>query len=145
MKCNEISKKEYDKIHRWLRRVYGHAKICEICKGLKGNKRYEYALKREGMYCYDRSSYLTLCRICHLEYDGIKTNILHKLRTIETMEKIHKAKCQPIAQYDRNMNFIKQWRSQTEAAKAIGISKTTLHESLSGQIPTAGGFKWSRI
>ena len=46
----------------------------------------------------------------------------------------------PILQYDKNGNFIKEWKSTAEMTKELGIKE--IHYVLRGERKTAGGFIW---
>lgn len=48
----------------------------------------------------------------------------------------------PILQYDLNGNFIREWRSQTDASKILNISDSTINQVLKGKRKTAGNFIW---
>lgn len=60
---------EYNKIHKWLIRIYGKATHCEslTCKG--ECKVFDYALIKGQVYSQDRSKFSMLCRSCHVKYD----------------------------------------------------------------------------
>ncbi len=48
----------------------------------------------------------------------------------------------PILQYDKEMNFIKEWKSATEAARAISISFQIISRVANDKSRSAGGFIW---
>lgn len=48
----------------------------------------------------------------------------------------------PIFQYDKNMNFIKEWDSVTTIVKEMGINN--IYRSLSGKSDIIGGYIWKR-
>lgn len=49
----------------------------------------------------------------------------------------------PIVQFDKEMNFIKEWRNATHATKELNISSSSsIHSCCKGENKTAGGFRW---
>lgn len=57
---------KYMSIHQWLNRNYIKT-ICTHCK--TKDKKLDWALKRDHVYNHKRSSFIPLCRSCHLKYD----------------------------------------------------------------------------
>ena len=53
-----------------------------------------------------------------------------------------KDRYKPILQYDLNNNFIREWRSITEASKKLNLDKSNMTKVLNNKINTLGGFKW---
>ena len=53
-----------------------------------------------------------------------------------------KGKGQPVTQYDRKGNIIKEWGSVKEASEATGITNANLRASLNGVSTHAGGYIW---
>jgi hypothetical protein len=64
--------KEYNEIHKWIRETYGKADRCENneCKGI--SKKFDWALKTNCSYKKDMTSFIQLCRSCHVAYDFTK-------------------------------------------------------------------------
>lgn len=50
-----------------------------------------------------------------------------------------------LKQYDLEGKFIKQYESQTAAAKETGIDRRLISAACNGRIKTAGGFKWKSL
>ena len=48
----------------------------------------------------------------------------------------------PVIQLTRNGEFVKEYGSIVDAAKAIGLTHSPINHALSGRAPTAGGYKW---
>lgn len=48
----------------------------------------------------------------------------------------------PVHQFDINNNFIKEYPSVTDAEKQTNITRRNIHQSISGNSKTAGGFVW---
>jgi hypothetical protein len=61
---------------------------------------------------------------------------------IELSENSAKDKRKPILQFDLKGNFIKEWKSQTEAFKVLKIQQSNINAVLKGKYKTAGSFKW---
>jgi hypothetical protein len=78
-------------------------------------------------------------RVCNLEWISQSENIKHAQNT-----GLMKSPNKPVAQYDLNGNFIKEWISGTEAERVLGI-KTKSISSAINKNRTSGGFKWKLI
>jgi len=67
-----------------------------------------------------------------------------KLKTEETKNKMSNAKIKPVLQYDLEGNFIKEWKSGTEATMYITNNKNNsiISKCCNGSYKTAYGFKW---
>lgn len=48
----------------------------------------------------------------------------------------------PILQFSKDGEFLREWKSATEAAKALGGQRTSIVICLKGRIKTALGYKW---
>ena len=70
----KLSDSEYTKIHHWLRNNYGRPDRCENkkCEGL--STKFEWALKNDKVYGYDRNNFIELCHVCHSKYDNPNPN-----------------------------------------------------------------------
>jgi group I intron endonuclease len=62
-----------------------------------------------------------------------------RLRSDKTKQKISKSMSKPILQYDKKMNFIKEWNSSDEVTKELKIQPCLV---LKEKGKTAGGFIW---
>jgi hypothetical protein len=51
-------------------------------------------------------------------------------------------KTEPVFQFDRDGNFLKEFDSVNEAAKSVGIMPLSLYGSLLGKVKTSAGFQW---
>lgn len=67
-------------------------------------------------------------------------NIIEKQR-----ESMTKALGKPIAQYTLDGDFIKEYRSASEAGRMTTVTKSNIQHALSGKAKTAGGFLWKFI
>lgn len=56
-----------------------------------------------------------------------------------------KTKCKKVAQYDKKMELIKIWKSQAEASKKTGVSKTSINNNVCGLSKSSGGYIWEMI
>lgn len=60
--------------------------------------------------------------------------------------KSNKSKCKKVYQYDLTGKYLKEYKSQTEAAKAVNVSASSLNRVLSGaRGGSSGGFQWSLV
>jgi group I intron endonuclease len=48
----------------------------------------------------------------------------------------------PVLQYDKRGNFIKEWSSKVEAAKALNMNNVSISNNTTGLIKSAGGYIW---
>ncbi len=65
-------------------------------------------------------------------------NTDYKVASAKRSVKISK----PIIQYDKQGNFIKKWKSATEAKNELGYKDTPICNCLKGRCKTAGGYVW---
>lgn len=73
---------------------------------------------------------------------GILSFHYGKKRLKSSVELSNKAKFKEVIQYDKEMNFIKEWKSITEATLNINVSKTNISNNLKKISKSAGGFIW---
>lgn len=66
-----------------------------------------------------------------------------KKRTQETKDKIANSKLKKVYQFDKNQNFISEFKSIDEASKLCGINRCCISDVCYGRQKTAGGFTWS--
>lgn len=70
-----IEDKNYQKIHRWLKKEFGSACICENkkCKHKSSTKIHQkyfcWAKLSDKAYEKKRENFIQLCRACHWSYD----------------------------------------------------------------------------
>lgn len=83
-------------------------------------------------------SYTTIKSILHNCLD-ITNEEFFKHRSISNL---NNSNCKIILQFDLKDNFIKEWPSMTDAAKALNTSTSVISRACSGQRKTAKGFKW---
>ncbi len=69
VKNHDISKREYDAVHAWLRRNFGKANKCEGELCAKNSQTFEWALIKGNRYERKRENFVMLCRSCHCKYD----------------------------------------------------------------------------
>lgn len=72
---HNINQYDYNKIHKWLIKIYGKATHCQIEKCNKKCLVFDYALIKGQSYQMDRTKFIMVCRSCHIKYDErIDTN-----------------------------------------------------------------------
>jgi len=68
-----INRNLHSRIHSWLRNEFGRADHCEFCginkKYNPQGRKFNYALKKDCDYDFNRENYLQLCTSCHRKYD----------------------------------------------------------------------------
>ena len=67
---------------------------------------------------------------------------LGNCRFIENNENSAKDKRKPILQLDLKDNFIKEWRSQSEVSRQLGINQGNIGSCCRKERTQAGGFRW---
>ena len=81
--------------------------------------------------------------------EGLKKYFKNSENTSVNIEKhresMTKTLGKPIAQYSLNGEFIKEYRSTSEAERMTNIKKSNIKHTLSGNSKTAGGFIWKFI
>ncbi len=78
-------------------------------------------------------------RIENLEWSTPKENANFGTRNSRMAE----AKCKPVLQFDKDMNFIAEYGSLREAETITQIKYINISAVLHGKQKTAGGFKWT--
>lgn len=88
----QISRREYDKIHYWLRRTFGSATKCEDENCQKKSKTYQWALLKGKEYIKKRENFIQLCKSCHTKYDFTEESF-KKMRDCWLTRKIYTVDC----------------------------------------------------
>lgn len=130
----------YSGVHLWLYKYYGNASKCSFV-GMgctEKSKSYQWAnISHE--YKRDRSDFMEMCRSCHAKFDCTEYKR-------ERMRKLTKGITPPnarsVSQYSKKGQFIKKYKTLAEAAKELGMVRTSISNALSGSAKTAGGFIW---
>lgn len=137
----EMTKAEYDTIHKYLTAHYGLATKCEnpYCKSISP-KRYEYALIKGRIYSKDISDYIQLCPSCHRKYD-YKPEYGER-HSLAMKGNISPKRWIPVSQYSISGVFIKDFLSCQKGSEETGISETSISNNLNGRSTMAGGFVW---
>ncbi len=123
---------KYQKIHAWLKKIYGKADRCENenCT-LDNPKRFEWTKLHEFEYDFKRENFTRLCKSCHVNYDMTdewKNNIgnSHRNPSKETRQKIAIAKIG-----DKNPSYGQpSWNS----GKKIGANSKGHNEKISSSM-----------
>ena len=81
------------------------------------------------------------CRGDLISYMGYRWSF-EKHDKIQSVEELYNYddKCKPIIQYDKNMIFIKTWKSISEASRELDINKHSIIQCLKGKQKTSGGY-----
>ena len=147
----------YAAIHIWLAYNFGKADKCENTKcDYKNPKRFEYALIHGQEHGHDREKYMKMCASCHKKYDmtderrenNRKANLGRK-DSKETCEKrglsIRKAKAwkKPVLGFNIATRRITLFSGQLAAAKALGVSHSSISNNLKGRSKSAGNHIWN--
>lgn len=73
------------------------------------------------------------------------TNIHEGGSHVYLKPKNNSSKKTKVYQYDLEGNFITSYSSQTEAAKAVGVTVSSLNRSVKGEKASCGGYQWSFV
>lgn len=68
--------------------------------------------------------------------------ILENCRFIEKSENSAKDKRKVILQYDLEENFIREWKSISEASRKLNIHHSAIIQNLKNKTSKSGGFIW---
>lgn len=85
-----MTKNEYKAAHHRVNKLRGQPRKCEHC-GLTTAKRYEWASKTKNYN--DPQDYIRLCRLCHVKFDGLGSNILKAHEKFRLGKVIRKCVC----------------------------------------------------
>ena len=74
----------------------------------------------------------------------LHTALLGRKISDKNKEVVSKLKSKKILQFDKDMNFIKEWKSTREASLSLGLDKksTAITNNLKGISKTSNGFIW---
>lgn len=113
-----------------------------------------YNIGKGGIYgcCSKRKEHFYGCIwIYKKDYDGEITPLVYseeKLKqtiskSVGVSEKTRqKMRKKPVLQFDKEMNFIREFESATMASNFLGIAKTNIGACCIGKLKTSGGFIW---
>lgn len=127
-----LTRSQYVMAHQWVTREYGKAAICEQCARLDAT-RYEWS-NISKKYKRERSDWRMLCTTCHRKADFTE----NQKRAISLRSSI------AVNQYDSSRKLVQRWSSAKVASEVTGISRTAIHNNLSGRSTNAGGYVWSK-
>lgn len=72
----------------------------------------------------------------HVVPDGLKKRVSEMFTGVCSWNAV------PILQFDKNMNFVKEWRSAHDAAKELKLSQGNIWSVLHGDRKSCGGYIW---
>ena len=115
--------------------------------GTKGGKNAQKTLKESSLGLYSKDNQLRK-QWSKLGNDAIKkkygkeyySNIAKLSNGAENGKKYSS---KPIIQYDKNNNFIKEYKSIKDASRETGISWVAISNCLRKKTKTSGGYKWN--
>ena len=139
--------KKWRKGHRWMESYYSAKYRCEN----KNNKDYERYGGRginflitieevKKLWFRDKAYLMKKPSIDRENNDG--NYEFSNCRFIELVENSAKDKRKPINQYDLDGNFIRSWKSQTQAQKELGFLNSHISEACLGKYKQSCGFIW---
>ena len=134
-------RRNYFKVHQWLRRNLVKVNKCHQCESVTESK-YEWALITGLEYEKKAENFIELCTSCHRKYDMTKEGI-QRLRLIGSQIEV-RTTC-PIRVSKPTGEVVGEYSSITDACLELGISKTSVSNVLSGRAKRAGRLKWEKI
>lgn len=127
----------------------------ERIKAVEKNKRYKkvYQYDLEGNYLKEFSSVNEIEKLIGAYKNHIRECCLGKLKSYlgyrwsyEKVDRIppiqYKTNAIPVVQFDKDWNFIKEWKSALEINEALNIDKSSVGRCCKGKQGTAGGYRW---
>jgi 20S proteasome alpha/beta subunit len=57
----------------------------------------------------------------------------------------HNGNAKKVYQYDKDGNFIQEWKCASYASKELKINKSCISEVIKGKQKTAGGYVWKSV
>jgi len=149
MQLKDIDKKEYNNIHKWIRKIYGSASSCEFCN-IKNAPAYHWALKKGCDYKKDVACFMQLCAKCHINYDYTEERrqasiIFCKTKYNDPAARIKQRDCAPKAGIEQmNMEgiVIKAFKSMRDAERELNISSASISRCCRGLKRHASGFRF---
>lgn len=130
-------KKEYDLIHKWIKRHYGKACKCESDNCQNKPKRFEWALKKGFNYERNIENFIQLCPSCHRKYDLTEKMIDRLKKNRKTS--VHQKPIEKIQIAGQIFNSTK------DAADVLGINRMGIYNVLAGKAQRVGGFTVTKI
>jgi group I intron endonuclease len=67
-----------------------------------------------------------------------------KKQSLKTIQKKREKNFKPVIQLSREGNFIKEWKSATEAAEQLKIKRYIIYACINGRKPTYKSFRWKQ-
>lgn len=88
--------------------------------------------------------------VCQKMSEGMKKFYLNggissskgRKKTEKEKKKISEKLMIPICQFDKNNNFIREWKGCIEAARELNKHSTNINQCCNGKLKTSGGFIW---
>lgn len=82
----------------------------------------------------------------NLEWCTASENQKHAIRTgLKDPEDTVKATRKKVLQLDMSGNVINEWRSLSDAARALGLQVSNISHCCKGRIGSTGGYKWRLV
>lgn len=117
----------------------------------KSKKVYQYSI--EGYYLKEFKSANEIKELLDADVNCIRGCCLGKLKSYlgyrwsyECIDKLppidYKTTAIPIIQFDKNLKYIKEWKSATEIKKELGIDPSSISKCCRGKQETSGGYRW---
>lgn len=128
-----MSKEEYQKLHRWVRKHLGKATYCSLDKNHKA-KQYDWA-NISGSYKQEVADYRALCRSCHNKLDFTEERRKKLLKNKNAIRK-------EIIQRNKLGKIMRKYSSVRKAAMENKISRTAITNCLRNRAKTSGGYIW---
>jgi hypothetical protein len=147
-------KKEAEIYRKTYKQLYPEkfilAWILQRCNNLKDRRYKDYGGR--GIKCLItaeeirqlmiRDNYWKLNKPSIDRIDNDSNYCLENCRFIEMSENSKRTSIKQILQYDLEENFIKEWKSLTEASNILNLQISNISHVLSGRLKQTGGYIW---
>lgn len=137
-----LDKRDYEKIHRWVRKKYGYAQYCENIDCTRKSKTFQWALKRGYKYEKKINNFIQLCVPCHKKYDmtdNVRENISNgKKQNLNWNTRA-------VIKIDLSGKELDTYKSISEAGRMNNLTLKAIHNALNGVAKTSGGYKWKYL
>jgi hypothetical protein len=128
---------------RVMSQGYSDYEILETHTDIYEASKREMELQLQYGYTIDKSTYFSTIKSQSKAADKIRKDKKPKVKIYENGVTHPGFKARKILlQYDTNNQFIKEWKSLTDASNTLNINPSSISSAALGNFNTAGGYVW---